>query len=91
MNTMLYQSPGPKARPEGTYGWKVFDDADVEAALKAGWHRTPIEAIEAASGAIDEYAAPTREEMEAKAKELGVSFNKRTSDETLLRRIEKAL
>ena len=47
MTTMLFQSPGPKARPDGTYGWKIFDDGDVEAALKAGWHKTPREAIEA--------------------------------------------
>ena len=32
MKTMLYQSPGPKARPDGTYGWKIFDDGNVEAA-----------------------------------------------------------
>ena len=54
MTTMLYQSPGPKARPDGTYGWKIFDDGDVEAALAAGWHKTPSAAIEAASKPVEE-------------------------------------
>lgn len=54
MTTMLYQSPGPKTRPDGTYGWKIFDDGDVEAALANGWHKTPREAIEAASKPVEE-------------------------------------
>ena len=39
----------------------------------------------------DDNAAPTREELVEKAKELGLSFNKRTSDEALLGRISQAL
>lgn len=35
--------------------------------------------------------APTRIELIEKAKELGIAFNKRTSDETLLQRITEAL
>jgi hypothetical protein len=54
MKTMLYQSPGHKTRPEGTYGWKIFDDGDVEAALKAGWSKNAREAIEAASKPVAE-------------------------------------
>ena len=54
MKTMLYQSPGPKARPDGSYGWKIFDDGDVESALKAGWSKTPRKAIEAASKPVVE-------------------------------------
>ena len=38
----------------------------------------------------DDNAAPTREEMEAKAIELGVKFDKRTSDKKLLKLIESA-
>lgn len=49
MTTMLFQSPGAKTRPDGTYGWKIFDDADVESALESSRHRTPREAIEAAA------------------------------------------
>jgi len=54
MSTMLFQSPGSKRRPDGTYGWKIFDDADVENALKAGWSISPRLAIEAASKPVEE-------------------------------------
>jgi hypothetical protein len=54
MSTMLFQSPGSKSRPDGTYGWKIFDNGDVEAALAAGWHKTPRAAIEAASTPVEE-------------------------------------
>ena len=54
MSTMLFQSPGLKSRPDGTYGWKIFDDGDVEAALAAGWSKTPRAAIEAASKPVEE-------------------------------------
>ena len=54
MTTMLYQSPGQKVRRDGTFGWKIFNDGDVEAALSAGWVKTPREAIEAASKPVDE-------------------------------------
>lgn len=40
---------------------------------------------------VDEDSPPTREELEAKAKELGIGFNKNTKDETLLEKIEAAL
>jgi len=40
---------------------------------------------------MDDLSPPTREEMESKARELGISFNKRTSDDQLLWRIEQAL
>ena len=66
MTTMLYQSPGPKTRPDGTYGWKIFDDGDVEAALKAGWHKTPLEAIKAASKPVDEKPKSKRNRKRAR-------------------------
>lgn len=34
---------------------------------------------------------PTREELEAKARELGIGFNGNTKDETLLKKIEEIL
>lgn len=39
----------------------------------------------------DKTSAPTREEMEVKAKELGVKFDGRTTDVKLLERINEAL
>lgn len=38
-----------------------------------------------------ELEPPTREELEAKARELGISFNGNTKDETLLKKINEAL
>lgn len=50
-----------------------------------------IEAAEAFDDALDEVSEPTRDELEQKAEELGVSFNKRTSDKKLAERIAAAL
>lgn len=50
-----------------------------------------VEAVVAEVAEPDDNAPPTREELVAKAKELKVSFNARTSDETLLERITNAL
>ena len=40
---------------------------------------------------VDEDSPPTREELELKAKELGIGFNKNTKDETLRDKIELEL
>jgi len=40
---------------------------------------------------VDDNAAPTRAELEQKATELGIKFDGRTGDKTLLKRIEEAL
>lgn len=84
----------------------VNSQDDMDAALADGWHKTLPEAIEAASkpdaeaviaevseaqDAIDDMAPATRDELEQKARELGVSFNSRTSDAVLAKRIAEAL
>ena len=40
---------------------------------------------------VEEIAPPTSEEIRTKAKELGIKFDGRTSDKTLLKKIEEAL
>lgn len=47
MKTMLFQSPGNKARPDGTFRSQIFDDCDVQAAMQAGWHANARDAIAA--------------------------------------------
>jgi hypothetical protein len=47
MKTMLFQSPGHKVRPDGTFRSQIFDDCDIEAAMKVGWHRSARDAIAA--------------------------------------------
>jgi hypothetical protein len=89
--TLMYRVPGAHTGPNGT----TFDyigvrnEGQYDERLAQGWHPS----LEAALGheQIDETSPPTRDELEAKAKELGVRFNKRTSDAVLLQRIEDAL
>lgn len=87
--TLMYRVPGPFRRPGGlTFNTIGASDAEEFARLLGnGWHPS----LDAALGLEDHDMPPTREEMEAKAKQLGISFNKRTNDKTLLRRIEEAL
>jgi hypothetical protein len=103
--TILYKTPGPHKKPRGgTY--KTTGAADKEqfdALLKQGWFPSYeeavagktaakiIEAAEAFDDSVDEVSDPTRDELETKAKELGVSFNSRTSDKKLAERIATAL
>lgn len=82
---------------------QVWNDFDREALLGAGWSATIKEAmsgkpkpkVEAKHEPAQEPATivpnddepPTRVELEAKAKELGINFDGRTSDAKLLKRI----
>ena len=103
--TILYKTPGPHKKPRGgTYKTTgAADKAEFDDLLKKGWFPSYeeaaagkiagkiIEAAEAFEDAVDEVSAPTRDELETKAKELGVSFNARTSDKKLAERIAEAL
>jgi hypothetical protein len=92
---LVYKCPGPYARQGGTYDHAVVNDADEYAAqIGAGWFNTLPEAIEGKAPAqevLADNAAPTRAELEAKAKELGIVFDGRTSDSKLLAKITEAL
>ena len=103
--TIMYRVPGPHKKPRGgTYKTTgAADKAEFDELLKKGWFPSYeeaaagkiagkiIEAAEAFEDAVDEMSAPTRDELETKAKELGVSFNGRTSDKKLAERIAEAL
>jgi len=75
----------------------VHNETEHSAARAVGWRDSIPEAIADAESELDtavemdDLSPPTREEMESKARELGISFNKRTSDDKLLWRIEQAL
>jgi hypothetical protein len=63
---------------------------------KEGWFASVPEALAkehavADEPAADEAAPPTRYELEAKAKELGIKFSKKTTDDELGRLITDAL
>lgn len=51
----------------------------------------PSPALDDLPVTVDDNAPPTREELEAKAAELGIKVDKRWSDKTLGERIESAL
>ena len=84
----------------------VNSQEDMDTALADGWYKTLPEAIDAyhapdaetviaevseAQDAVDDMSPATRDELEQKARELGVSFNSRTSDAVLAKRIAEAL
>jgi hypothetical protein len=102
--TILYRCPGPHSGPG--YTWAslgVSDEAAYDAALAAGWHPTLPEAVDALRSPpapvvvslepepVDDNAAPTRAEIEAKAAELGIAVHHKHKDETILQKIEEAL
>lgn len=103
--TIMYRVPGPHKKPRGgTYAYRGAEDkAAFDALIAKGWFPSYEEAVagkrageiikaaEAFDDAIDDVSDPTRDELEHKAKELGVSFNGRTSDKKLAERIAKAL
>ncbi len=98
--TIVYRVPGPHRGPRGTtYAYLGVDDKTALAAAKAaGWHETldaaigggVIREVTEAKAAVSEIDPKTREELEAQAKKLGVSFNARTRDEVLAERIAEA-
>ena len=103
--TIMYRVPGPHRKPRGGfYAYKgAADKAEFDALLKKGWFPSYeeavagkraeeiVEAVSDLNDDIDEVSEATREELEHKAKELGVSFNSRTSDKKLAERIAEAL
>lgn len=99
--TIMYRTPGPHKKPRGkTYAYKgAADQAEFDALLGRGWFPSYedavvgkiVAAVEALDDALDVVTPATRDELETKAKELGVSFNARTSDKTIAERIASAL
>jgi len=101
--TLVYRCPGPHWGPPGTTyrADPVTDEADLAAALSAGWFATLPEAAEAflapappptepAPAPADD-VPPTREELEAHCESLGLKIDGRWSDKRLMIELAKAL
>ncbi|MEY4761252.1 MAG: hypothetical protein RLZZ200_1108 [Pseudomonadota bacterium] len=92
---MVYRCPGPYSRAGGTYDTKgVNSRAEHDAALNDGWFNTMPEAIAGNASVVETPAddkPPTRAELEQKATELGIKFDKKTKDEDLAKKIAGAL
>lgn len=101
--TMLYRSPGSHELHGVMVDYVTVDASEVPEMLAAGWSLNPLEAsyvardIEAFKRITDTMEKlpkewpPTREEMEAKASDLGIRFDGRTSDKKLGALISAAL
>ena len=95
--TLVYKDGGPHQRPGGTFDYKrIVNEGQLAAALADGWFLTLVEATQPAAVdpsevSPDDDAPPTREELETKARELGLKFDGRTSDKTLAAKIQSTL
>lgn len=94
-SNIVYRCPGPHQRPGGTYAFRgVSSEAELAQALIEGWFETMPEAINGHVSLKElppSELPPTRDELEQKAKELGIKFDKKTSDETLTKKISDAV
>ena len=91
--TMLYKI-GTQMEWEGvSYDTVIVDEDDIDEKLKDGWYRNPLEAKSAneAKGDADLDGEVTREEMETKARELGIKFNHKTTNASLMAKINEAV
>lgn len=103
---LVYKCPGSWPANGATYATLSVNDEEARrAALESGWHDSLPLAIEAFKApriippprvpapepAAPAGGAPTRDELEQKATELGLKFDGRHKDATLLKMIEDAL
>jgi hypothetical protein len=100
---MVYQAGGTEEIHGGRFATHIVNDEDeLEAALADGWHLTTCEAKAAAekpaagaSAAGDDGKSddtpPTRDELKAKATELGLTFPGNVSNAKLFEMIDAAL
>lgn len=95
--TMVYRCPGEHHAHSGaTYKYRPVTGKDeLDDLLKSGWSLTLVEAVDAWKNPKvekqiqEENSPPTREELESKAKELGIKFDGRTGDAKLLKLINE--
>jgi len=102
----VYLSPGNFRRGKSSYRYVSVNSLEEhDAYLAQGWSTSADLAIDRANAPTpapapapvpapvvpEDNAPPTRAELEAKAREIGLKFDGRTSDRTLLRRITQAI
>jgi hypothetical protein len=102
----VYLSPGNFRRGKSSYRYVSVNSLEEhDAYLAQGWSTSAELAIDRANAPTpapapapvpapvvpEDNAPPTRAELETKARDLGLKFDGRTSDRTLLRRITQAI
>lgn len=91
---MLYKHPGPHFIDDDYYDYVIVDEAiegECERHVEQGWFISHIEAKRVFNAPKVDDSPPTRDELEVKGKELGLKFDGRTSDKTLLKMINEAV
>lgn len=91
--TMIYKAPGPHEIHGGHFDYRIIDaddEGELEQAVDDGWHLTTTAALEALKPA-DDNAPPTRNELIAKAKELGITSGPNTASKKLAELIDAKL
>lgn len=101
--SLVYKAEGKHIRPHGTYDYVgVNNQQELDEKLKDGWFKSLEDAIEGKAAAtspakapsepaLDDFAPPTRAELETKATELGIKFDGRFSDKKIAQLIDEAL
>jgi len=87
---MMLRSGTAVVLDTGKYDWRIVGKSEYEQALSDGWCLDEQSASEAVEKDVPTGPA-TRDEMEAKAKELGLKFDGRTGDKKLSAMIDEAL
>jgi hypothetical protein len=89
---MLYRAGGPELFEGSRFSTVIVqDESELEAAMAGGWHETWAaakladlpEPPPAPAPEEDSIKPPTRDELEQKAKELGIAFHHNTGDKKL--------
>lgn len=100
---LVYKAEGKYIRPNGTYDFVgVLNEEQYNQKLSEGWFDSIEDAVTASTTVSkpvkadsdpvsDDYAPPTRKELETKATELGIKFDGRFSDKKIAQLIDEAL
>lgn len=93
---MVFKQGGPHEIHGGRFDYHIVADAgELSSALADGWHLSTADATGPAKASTvvepEDDAPPTRTELEAKARELKIAFDGRTSDARLAAKITAAL
>ena len=103
---MLYRVGTQVLLESGAYDYRIVSESEYESAIADGWHLDQYAAKDAAEKPVespdlrspnpfdtihDDDAPPTREELETKARELGIKFDGRTGDKKLAALIKEKL
>ena len=87
MSQMLYKHPGKHKLHGDMFDYIIVNEDEIEDTIANGWSLTTDEA----KNGKEDNSKPSREEMEAKAKELEIRFPANIKDATLLKKINEKL